>query len=127
MYDWIPHRLTISLIAITLLLVPVTGGALDDPTKPAFLQKKKRVVKKSVPLKPLTVNSILYSSQRQVAVINDTVLAVGERIEDAMVMEIGRHFVVLKRRGAKVVMNVADDSEVKRRRIDVAPVSKESE
>ena len=118
------RRLLLSLTVASIVL-PATTSALDDPTKPAFLQPKKRVVKKLAPLKTLTVNSILYSSQRKTVVINDSVLSIGEKIEDATILDIGRDFVVVKRRSGRVTMSITAGDDVKRRRVVVAPAVKE--
>lgn len=126
MSERVTKRFLLTAVTLALLLWSAAGVTLDDPTKPPFLRQEKPVVVKAVVLKPLTLSSILFSDTRSVVVINDTVLSLGEHIEDATVLEIGRNYVVLKRRETRVSLSIAAGDEVKRSRIGATPVVPEN-
>jgi len=79
---------------------------LSDPTRPATYKKhvkkksptKKRVVRKRKKTQPLELQAILYSPSRQIAIINQQRLKVGDSIHRAKVLTIDQNSVKLRRR-----------------------------
>lgn len=86
------YRIILSLV----LLVPISVQAIEDPTRPSSYRSVARQQQQ------LKVESILFSDDRKVAVINGTVVAEGERVGAARVVSIGKNNVRLTRNG-KVV------------------------
>ena len=68
--------------------------AASGPGKPAPKQE------------PLRLHSILFSSLRRRAIINDRLLAVGDRIDGAKLVAIERDRVRLSRQGRKIVLKL---------------------
>lgn len=98
-------------------------GILADPMKPPALavqkmraKTAKKTVKKPVrkvvlkPLPPLVLQSIIYSSARKIAIINDMPVVSGERVEGARVVDIKKDRVTLVRRGKKLELMLDSDS-----------------
>ena len=97
------HNNLQGLLALALLLVPLLALSDDiaDPTRPLFLQKKKVVVvpkkkavavpyasEKTTPPEVFTLTSTLISKQRTIAVINDHVVSIGDKVGGATVVAI---------------------------------------
>lgn len=106
-----------SLLIIIVSSLSLGALASSDPTRPAYLRssKPKVTVKqvKSKPLVALTLNAILYSDNRKVAVINNQALSVGDKIADAVLTQIERFHVVLKRRGRTTRLVLSTIPQVK--------------
>jgi len=88
---------------VLLILVSVYMTSIDakvkDPTKPVYFKQKqtpKRVKPKIVQV-PLVLNSILISEQRRLAVINNVLVAVGDMVDKAKIVEINRDYVIVVR------------------------------
>jgi len=86
------------VISATALAAP-----LDDPTRPPGAQSAE--VQKAA-RKPLrwTLSSTLVSGGRRTAVINDRVVAVGEKVSGARVVEILPSKVRLRRHGSDITL-----------------------
>lgn len=80
------------LIGLLTFLVTGPAQALTDPTRPAQYQAATQRISYSL-------ESILFSHARKVAVINGKVLAEGERIGRATVTSIGKDSVRLQESG----------------------------
>ena len=114
-------RLALCMVPLCVVIFVITPcmAALSDPTKPAYLQKKnvihKKIIKKKY--KPLVVKSILLSSEHKSAVINDSVVGVGDKIDSATVIEITRNYVVVQRNNRKQILlfgkTIAGETRVK--------------
>lgn len=84
------------------LLMIITAAVADiDPTRPLNLSTQSRSG-----VETLRLQSILFSGSRRIAVINGTVLAVGERIGDAAVVKIEAQRVVVDQQGKKRVLTL---------------------
>ena len=101
-----------------------TTEQLRDPMKPPALalQKKRaaeakknpRPVVRKVEVKPpvpLVLQSIIFSSARQIAIINDLPLVSGESIAGARVVSIKEDRVTLVRKGKKLELMLDSDSQ----------------
>jgi hypothetical protein len=94
------------MLAVFLLpLLPSQAqAAISDPTRPPMLKKKAvkapkpvhRVIRKKAP-EVYVLTSTLVSRQRTVAVINDRVVAVGDKVAGATVVHIESAQVTLRR------------------------------
>ena len=95
------HATPLSLITALLLSLPVSVSSdVTDPTRPLFSKMKKPPATKTTPVRITTVEkpaakpevyvltSTLVSRQRTIAVINDRVVAVGDNVGRATVVEI---------------------------------------
>jgi len=95
-------RLVIIVVLITLLLVMPSQAALKDPTRPptttvsASPEKIQRL--------RWVLTSTLVSAQRRTAVINDTVVSRGDRINGATVISIQPATVRLRARGRNITL-----------------------
>ena len=69
----------------------------------AHIKKPQQVkpVPKSV---PLVINSILFSKQRKLAVINGVLVEIGDVVDKARIIEISRNYVVVVRDRKKIVL-----------------------
>ena len=85
-----------TLICVPVLLFPMAHGAADtalfDPTQPL-------APKASAPRKNLTLESTFVSSGRRLAIINGQLLAPGDSIQGAKVIEIAPYEVKLRKHG----------------------------
>ncbi len=121
--------LTTYLLVVVLLSLGFFGvGAiasaqeLRDPMRPPpfalmkFRQARlagQAPVKPAVPAekpKPLQLTSILYSPERKIAIIDDQMLAVGDRIRGARLVELTRKSARLLREGKVINLSLADDA-----------------
>ena len=92
------YRLQALVAVLTLSQLPLTFAG--DPTRPPYLNSRPapKVVREA-PLAPLALSAIFYSQQRKLAIINDSILRVGESIEGATITDISRTHVTVLRRG----------------------------
>ena len=60
--------------------------------------------------KPLVLNSILYSSNRKIAIVNDKMLSIGEKVEGAKLLKISRDRVKMVKKG-KIINLLLQDSK----------------
>ncbi len=98
-------KLLLWSIILSLATTQVFAEALRDPTRPEFLNNKNNVV-----TGPLELNAIILSPNRQVAVINGTVVKVGDEIGDAKVISIAPNTVQLDGVGGKITLFLLDKS-----------------
>jgi len=91
------------ILAGLLMAGAAPAQALKDPTRPPGAQSVK--AQKAAP-RPLrwTLGSTLVSPQRRTAVINGRVVAVGEKINGARVVEILPAKVRLRRKGRDITL-----------------------
>ncbi len=96
---------------------------LQDPMKPPALAIRKmraaEASKNPQPVKrtevqppppPLVLQSIIFSPDRQIAIINDLPVISGERVEGAKVVAIKKDRVTLVRKGKKLELMLDSDS-----------------
>ena len=74
-------------------------------SRPAVKQPKVTVAKP----KPLQLTSILYSPNRKIAIIDDQMLAVGDRIRGAQLVQLTRATARLVRKGKVINLSLAND------------------
>ena len=70
------------------------------PSKPKVAKPKPR---------PLQLTSILYSSERKIAIIDDQMLRVGDRIRDAKLVGLTRDTARLVRKGKVINLSLGND------------------
>ncbi len=70
------------------------------PSKPKVAKPKPR---------PLQLTSILYSSERKIAIIDDQMLSVGDRIRDARLVGLTRDTARLVRKGKVINLSLGND------------------
>lgn len=108
-------RLTIGCLLIIASMANLAYAG--DPTRPAYLDfsstQSSRVVKRVAPLKALQLGAIFYSQQRKLAIINNQILRVGERIAGAQIVEIERSQVTVVRHGKRRVLMVIKAPSIK--------------
>ncbi len=120
----------LAFVVTGLLLGSVSASAnsveiLADPMKPPALALQKmrpKTVKKAPrkpvtkvvqkPLPPLVLQSIIFSPDRKIAIINDLPVVSGERVEGARVVDIKKDRVTVVRRGKKLELMLDSDSRV---------------
>lgn len=73
--------------------------ALEDPTRPSYLREPVERTRPSAP--SWRVESILVSSGRRLAVINDRVVGVDDHVNGARVLEILPYEVTIEYRGER--------------------------
>jgi hypothetical protein len=117
------------LIAILPLLMLQFGSAqaaeIKDPMQPPeYALKKFRQAKnknrpastgikvKKVEIKPMKLTSIIYSSTRKIAIIDEQMLVVGGTINGAKLVKIDRHGARLVRNGKVINLRLPDDLTV---------------
>ncbi len=120
----------LSILTVTLLNFavfpshPAIAETIIDPMRPpAFALNKFRLAKlkksgtsrskstaakKSV-IKPLKLSAILIGSNRKIAIINDQMLVVGDRIDRSRVNRIFKDRVEISRSGRKLVLRLDKD------------------
>ena len=120
------NLLGFALISVLLGSLQASANSVEilaDPMKPPALALQKmrpKTVKKAPkkpankvvlkPLPPLVLQSIIYSADRKIAIINDLPVVSGERVEGARVVDIKKDRVTLVRRGKKLELMLDSDS-----------------
>lgn len=118
------------LIILALMIIPfsvVRAEEIRDPMQPpAFALEKYRQakfknrvkpvktgVKAQKPVvKPLKLTSILYSSDRKIAIIDDRMLRVGDTIRSAKLVRIDRDSARLLKKGKIIELKLTSDLSV---------------
>lgn len=98
-----------SLLSALLLNSAVAQAklALSDPTKPSRFVAQ--AVVSTAPLaKQFKLHSVLISSQRRVAVINEKSVQVGDTVNGATVQQINKNRVVLDKQGRRFNLNLVE-------------------
>jgi hypothetical protein len=119
--------ITTYVLVVVLLSLGIFGiGALasaqelrDPMQPPPFALQKFRQAKwasqprvdkpKTAKPKPLQLTSILYSKNRKIAIIDDQMLAVGDRIRGARLVKLTRATARLVRNGKVINLNLGND------------------
>jgi len=96
--------LVIVVSAITLLLIMPLQAALEDPTRPPTIMSTVSVSPEKTRRPRWVLTSTLVSVQRRTAVINDTVVSRGDRINGARVMSILPSMVRLRAGGRDITL-----------------------
>lgn len=107
----IPMRIVCGLwLGLCLLsgTLPVTAGALVDPTRPAAPGRPTPAVS-TAPRHVWTLDSTLVAPDRRVAVINGTRVSEGEVVDGARVIEIRELDVVIQTAGRRLTLNLLPD------------------
>ena len=115
----------LKILTLAMLLTPgltYSASELRDPMQPpafalnkfhqAKLSKRPQVIKpvvKKTPEKSLVLTSIIYSSHRKIVIIDDQMLAVGDRIRGARVVSISRDEARLVRKGKVIKLSLNKD------------------
>ncbi len=123
------HIITTYLVVVLLVSLGFFGvGALAsaqelrDPMQPppfalqkfreakwaANPQPSKAVVAKPKP-EPLRLTSIIYSTDRKIAIIDDQMLAIGDRIKGAELVGLTRSSARLRRKGKVINLNLGTE------------------
>ena len=124
------YLLVVVLLSLGFFGVGAIASAaeLRDPMRPPpFALAKFRQAKlaaqpkpKAPPVtekpKPLQLTSILISSKRKIAIIDDQMLAVGDRIRGARLVELTRESARLVRGGRVINLSLANDSAAIRKK-----------
>ena len=58
---------------------------------------------------PLNLKTIIYSDERQIAIINDQMLRIGDRIKGAELVSLTRHSARLKRKGKLITLSLGTE------------------
>ena len=115
--------LAAGMTPVSLVQANATEQLRDPMQPPALALQKKRaaeaaknpkpVAKKveAKPPKPLVLQSIIFSTARQIAIINDLPLVSGESIAGARVVSIKADRVTLLRKGKKLELMLDSDSQ----------------
>ena len=113
-------------IILTLMVVPIVSVQAEeirDPMRPpAFALEKFRLAKiknrtrsvssvkvKKPAVRPLKLTSILYSSDRKIAIIDDRMLRVGDSIRNAKLVRINRDSARLLKKGKFFELKLSSD------------------
>lgn len=99
------HR---NLIAALVLLISTSSLSfadeiLRDPTRPYAAN-----VPGATTASPFTVNAIIISEERRVAIINGRRVSVGGSVHDATVVAIEKDHLVLERNGKRIVARLSN-------------------
>jgi len=99
---------TILALALALLL---SGGAhaaetLHDPTRPGGMPAPRAAAEPAT--QHWHLSSIVIADTRRVAIINDQVVAIGEQVDGATVMDIQAYAVTLRRDGRNFTLTLLD-------------------
>ena len=99
-------RTKIILVMVTLFLFVVmpAQAAMEDPTRPPTAKSKIYVSPKKNKRPVWVLTSTLISAGRRTAVINDRVVARGDRINGARVMSIQPSVVRLRKNGREITL-----------------------
>ncbi|QKQ25459.1 hypothetical protein [Candidatus Reidiella endopervernicosa] len=109
------------VFALSLTMALPVAAELQDPTRPPI---KKKVVKPVVVKKAQqkwALSYTLVSDQRRIAVINNKVVAVGEMVDGARVVEIESDAVTLKRVGKSIKLELISSSSTAYQKESVTP------
>lgn len=94
------ERLRMLSLTVLLIGIPVAGlgdEVLRDPTRPYFVNEA------GVPAAPrFTVNAIIVSAERRIAIVNGRRVAVGGSVDGATVLAIEKDHLVLEKNGERV-------------------------
>lgn len=82
---------------------------LYDPTKPFIIEKQISSASSQEPEEQYILKSIIYSSNRQLILINDTYLSLGDKIGLDTIESINRNSIVLSRPGQKKMLYLFDE------------------
>lgn len=104
-----PDRLVNSLLMV-LLLVAIPGASfgdeiLRDPTRPYVAGKN---VTAATPR--FTVNAIIVSAERRIAIVNGRRVAVGGSVDGATVIAIEKDHLLLEKKGERIRAALNDGS-----------------
>lgn len=120
------------IICLALVLLPlpmlVQAKATNNPMRPPayalekFQQardknKPKVAIAEAKTIKPkaLQLTSILYSSSRKVAIIDDRMLSIGDSINGAKVISIKKNSASLNRKGKIINLSLSNQQEIIRK------------
>jgi hypothetical protein len=98
-------NLFLALVGLATMLLPLQAMAVNDPTRPANYAGSTSSAKRS-----LKLESILYSTDRRVAVISGKVLAEGDSIENKIVTAITKDAVTLTSNGKALILKLQHTS-----------------
>ena len=111
--------ITLGSLGFTALL---QAQELRDPMQPpafalqkfreakwADQPKQPKVVKETPKLAPMQLTEIIFSKDRQVAIIDDQLLVVGDKIRDARLVKLTRDSARLVRKGKVITLSLHND------------------
>lgn len=103
-------RTTWELILVCGLMMAVNSAwaaeTLRDPTRPGGAPAPRAAAEPAAP--QWRLSSIVIADTRRVAIINDEVVAIGERVNGATVMDIQPYAVTLRRNGRDFTLSLLD-------------------
>ena len=93
---------------------------LRDPMQPPpFALQKFQQAKWAKQKKPTQLTEIIYSKDRQIAIIDDQVLVVGDKIRDARLVKLTRESARLVRKGKVINLSLNNDlSAIKKQAVE---------
>lgn len=99
------RRIFITAAVLTLSFGATSAGAeaLHDPTRPATLKASASTTPAAATVR---LEAILRAEGRHVAIVNGKVVRVGDRVGDAIIIEINDHAVAYIRAGARHVSSL---------------------
>ena len=99
-------------VVLLILLCPVLSFALDqdgrDPTMPQLNSLNTQPENAQGKKTSFQLQSIIIGKTRRLALINDNFVRVGDKVDDATLIEINKNEVVLQRAGRKMTLNLFD-------------------
>jgi len=102
--DFLKNNQITMIVTIMLLLVMPLQAALEDPTRPPNVTTTASASPQKIQQPRWILTSTLISAQRRTAVINDTVVSHGDRINGAKVINIQPSAVRLRIGGRKITL-----------------------
>ena len=107
------RRRIVSGLSLLILLMPslTLASSVDDPMRPP----QARQAQTPTPQPSWDLSSILISENRRLAVVNDEIVKVGERVGGARVEQIEADRVVLRRGEQRMVLTLRADLSISRR------------
>jgi len=103
-YDFLKKKQVIIIAITALLAVMPLHAALKDPTRPPNVTTMASVSPQKIQKPSWILTSTLISAQRRTAVINDTVVSHGDRINGAKVINIQPSAVQLHVNGRDIML-----------------------
>lgn len=95
------------------------GAGYESPFKTALPEKadnqegENLPPKEEISLPALTVKGVIWGGRFPQAILNDTVVREGDRIEEAKVLEISKDEIKLEFKGKVFILNTHSDSETR--------------
>lgn len=96
--------LKIVLCLFMVLFYTVSQAEFRDPTQPVMIRDKANGNDRN----PLVLNGVLISPFRRLAIINGTIVKLGDEVQNAHVITIESNYVILDNTGEKIFLYLVD-------------------